>query len=632
LLKFLRSLPSEWRTHTLIWRNKTDLEEQSLDDLFNSLKIYEAKVKSSSFASMTTQNIAFVSSSNTDITNDPRTERNLRSNGPTSIGFDMSKVKCYNCHMKGHFARDCRSSKDTRRNGAAEPQRRNVLVETSTSNTLVSQCDGVGSYDWNFQAEEEPTNYALMAFSSSSSSSNNDVVSCSKACTKAYAQLQSHYDKMTANYRKSQFDVISYQTGLEFVEARLLVYQQNESVFEEDIKLLKLEVQLRDNALNIDGDVALDKKEPEFEGRKPDYEVNVSLSSSAQSKKHDDKTNKEAKGKSLIKLSTGYRNLCDEFEDFFKDSTNEVNAASIPVSAVGQISTNNTNTFSAAGPSNTAVSPTLGESSYVDPSQYPDDSNMPGLEDITYSDDDEDVGAEADFTNLETTITVSPIPTTRVHKDHHVTQIIGDLSSATQTRSVTRVVKDQGGLTQINNADFYTCMFACFLSQKEPKRIHQALKDPSWIETMQEELLQFKIQKVWVLVDFPNGKRAIGHTQEEGIDYEEVFAPVSKIEAIRLFLAYTSFMGFMVYQMDVKSAFLYGTIKEKVYVCQPSGFKDPDYPNKVYKVVKALYGLHQAPRAWFETLANYLLENGFQRGKIDQTLFIKKQKGDILLV
>nr|GEW75634.1 putative ribonuclease H-like domain-containing protein [Tanacetum cinerariifolium] len=84
--------------------------------------------------------------------------------------------------------------------------------------------------------------------------------------------------------------------------------------------------------------------------------------------------------------------------------------------------------------------------------------------------------------------------------------------------------------------------------------------------------------------------------------------------------------------MDVKSAFLYGTIKEEIYVCQPPGFEDPDYPDKVYKVVKALYGLHQAPRSWYETLANYLLENGFQRGKIDQTLFIKTQKGDILLV
>nr|GEX65998.1 putative RNA-directed DNA polymerase [Tanacetum cinerariifolium] len=302
-------------------------------------------------------------------------------------------------------------------------------------------------------------------------------------------------------------------------------------------------------------DAAFEVKEPEFEGRKPQSEVHVSPSSSAQTKKHDDKTNREAKGKS------------------------PVNAADSTVHAVRQISTNSTNTFSADGPSNTAVCLTHRKSSYVDASQYPDDPNMPELEDVTYFDDEEDVDAEADFTNLETTITVSLIPTTRVHKDHSVTQIIGDLSLATQTRSMTRVAKDQGGLTQKNNDDFHTCMFACFLSQEEPKRVHQALKDLSWIEAMQEELLQFKMQK------------------EDGIDYEEVFAPVARIEAIRLFLAYASFMGFMVYQMNVKSAFLYETIEEDVYVCQPPGFKDPDYPDKVYKVVKALYGLHQSPRA-----------------------------------
>ncbi|GJV57091.1 putative ribonuclease H-like domain-containing protein [Tanacetum coccineum] len=163
---------------------------------------------------------------------------------------------------------------------------------------------------------------------------------------------------------------------------------------------------------------------------------------------------------------------------------------------------------------------------------------------------------------------------------------------------------------------------------------------------------------VWILVDLPIIKRAIGkkwvfrnkkdergivirnkarlvaqgHRQEEGIDYEEVFAPVARIKAIRLFLAYASFMGFLVYQMDVKSAFLYGTIEEEVYVTQPPGFKDPNNPDKVYKVFKTLYGLHQVPRAWYETLANYMLGNRFKRGKIDQTLFIKKQKGDILLV
>ncbi|GJR99580.1 putative ribonuclease H-like domain-containing protein [Tanacetum coccineum] len=149
--------------------------------------------------------------------------------------------------------------------------------------------------------------------------------------------------------------------------------------------------------------------------------------------------------------------------------------------------------------------------------------------------------------------------------------------------------------------------------------------------TNKEELLQFKLQEVWTLVDLPNGKRAIGskwvfrnkkdergimirnkarlvaqgYTQEEGIDYDEVFAPVARIKAIRLFLAYASFKDFMVYQMDVKSAFLYEKIEEEVYVCQPPGFEDPNFPDRVYKVEKALYGLHQAPRAWYETLSTF---------------------------
>ncbi|GKE71756.1 putative ribonuclease H-like domain-containing protein, partial [Tanacetum coccineum] len=169
--------------------------------------------------------------------------------------------------------------------------------------------------------------------------------------------------------------------------------------------------------------------------------------------------------------------------------------------------------------------------------------------------DDEDVGVEADLNNLETTMNVSLIPTTKFDKDHPKDQIIGDLTSAIQTRRMTKIS-----------------------------------------------------------------------------DEHAMISYIIKIEAIRLFLAYASFMGFIVYQMDVNSSFLYGTIEEEVYVCQPLGFEDPQFPNKVYKVEKVLYGLHQAPKAWYETLSTYLIENGFRRGTIDKTLFIKKDKGDILLV
>ncbi|GJW85965.1 putative ribonuclease H-like domain-containing protein, partial [Tanacetum coccineum] len=194
---------------------------------------------------------------------------------------------------------------------------------------------------------------------------------------------------------------------------------------------------------------------------------------------------------------------------------------------------NSTNRDSTVSPSVSAAG-----QSFTNADDLPTDPLMPDLEDtadllntgiFSGAYDDEDVGAEADLNNLETTMNVSPIPTTRIHKDHPKDQIIGDINSATQTRRMTKI---------------------------------------------SEELAM----------------------------------------------------------MDVKSAFLYGTIEDEVYVCQPPGFEDPQFPSKVYNVEKALYGLHQASRSWYETLSTYLLENGFRRGTIDKTLFIKKDKGDILLV
>nr|GEY03938.1 hypothetical protein [Tanacetum cinerariifolium] len=741
-LKFLRSLPSEWMTHTLIWRNKSDLEDQSLDDLFNSLKIYKAKVKSSSFASTSTQNIAFVSSFNTDNTNEPVSAAlsvsaicakmhvsslpnvDSLSNAIDADDLeemdlkwqiDMLTVECYNCHKKGHFTRECRSPKDTRRNGVVEPQKKSVP---------------------SFQAEEEPTNYALMAFSSLSSSSKNEVSDLEdesktktpqnvpsfvqsteqvkssrpsiqhvetsipaatpkpaspkptsngkyrnrKACFvckildhlikdydyhekkmaqptarnhahrgnhKHYAQMKhsnpqrhmvpvivltqskpipinvvpinavrpvstavpkfkvtkprhdkpivtkpnsptrrhinhspspkasnspprvtvvqalvsnpqhalkdkrvidsgssrhmtgnmsylSDFEELNGGYvafsgnpkggkisgkrsdngtefknhdlnqfcgmkgikrefsvprtlqqngvaeRKNKTLVEAARTMLEdlllpipfwaeavntacYVDEGFLVgysvsskafrvfnsrtwivqetlhmnflenkpnvassgpiwlfdidtltktmnyqpvtagNQSNPSAgFQNNFDAEKQGRKLNNNMcfflcgllvlqilITLIEMLPLIKKEPEFNEKKPKSEVNVSPSSSAQSKKHDNKTKREAKGKSLVESYTRFRNLSADFEDFSENRINEFNVA------------------------------------------------------------------EADFNNLETPITVSPIPTTRVHKDHPVTQII-----------------------------------------EEPNRVHQALKDPSWIEAMQEELLQFKMQKV----------------------------------------------------------------------------------------------------------------------------------------
>ncbi|KAD2805312.1 hypothetical protein E3N88_38689 [Mikania micrantha] len=227
-------------------------------------------------------------------------------------------------------------------------------------------------------------------------------------------------------------------------------------------------------------------------------------------------------------------------------------------------------------------------------------------------------------------------------KDHPLSQVLGDISAGVSTRS------------QLSNF----CLYALFVSQQEPKNYHTTLRDNGWVEAMQLELLQFKKQQVWELVPLPPGKCAIGtkwvfrnktdengqiiknkarlvvqgFSQEEGIDYDETFAPVARLEAIRLFLAYAALHKLKVFQMDVKSAFLYGKIKEEVYVCQPPGFEDNKHPDWVYKLDKALYGLKQAPRAWYDTLSTFLLQNNFTRGSIDKTLFIKKVGQHKLLV
>ncbi|GJU00778.1 putative ribonuclease H-like domain-containing protein [Tanacetum coccineum] len=254
---------------------------------------------------------------------------------------------------------------------------------------------------------------------------------------------------------------------------------------------------------------------------------------------------------------------------------------------------------------------------------------------FTSSSYDDDFSAT--LTNLAPAVEVNPVPTKRVNTIHPQSQILGDLASPVLTRS--RAQKSKFGESafigyiqdqqRTNHTDQLHCLFACFLSQLEPTSIAKALEDPDWVAAMQEEMQQFINQKVWTLVPLPDGKNAIGtkwilknkrdargivvrnkarlvaqgHRQEEGIDYDEVFAPVARIEAIRLFLAFASYMGLSSISMDVKSAFLYKEIEEEVYVTQPKGFEDPYFPKHVYRVVKALYGLHQAPRAWWTSIS-----------------------------
>nr|GEZ39763.1 hypothetical protein [Tanacetum cinerariifolium] len=207
-------------------------------------------------------------------------------------------------------------------------------------------------------------------------------------------------------------------------------------------------------------------------------------------------------------------------------------------------------------------------------------------------------GVEADVGNMEYNISASPTPTFIFHKDHPKSQIIGFVDTPVQTRHKSKEMEEHSFIASIHqktNPDLLQlCIFSCFLSQEKPKKISDALKDPSWVRPIGTKwVLKNKKDERGIVIRNKARLVAQGHTQEEGIDYDEVFAQVARIKAIRLFLAYASFMGFTVYQMDVKSTFLYGTIDEEVYVMQPPGFQDPEFPARVYKLEKAIHCLSE---------------------------------------
>nr|GEW63884.1 hypothetical protein [Tanacetum cinerariifolium] len=704
--------------------------------------------------------------------------RKLTINGNDTIGFDKSNVKCYNCHKRGHFARECRSprSQDTKNK---ESTRRVVPVETPASTALVS-CDRLGGYDWSDQAEEGP-NYALMAYTSTSSNSKVSTNStCTKSCLETVKILKSQNEQLTKDLKKSELMVLGYKSSFESVEERLKLFKINESVYIEDIKLLKVEIQMKDIAITeLRRKLDLAQKEKDKIQLTIDKLENTSKSlnklidcqivdnckkglgkhvvencdaKTSETKPKDVRKNNDAPiieewvsddedeegnpqmdlqdkgvidsgcsrhmtrnmsyltnyeeidggyvafggnpkggkitskdhlgkffGKADEGFFVGYSINNKAFRVFnsrklivkenlhirFSDNTSnvvgsrpdwlfDIDALTKTMNYEPIVAGTQSNGFAGTKACDNAdqarkkkepvkdyillplwtadlpfsqdskssqddgfqTSSDSGKKVDEDPSKGSEcrdqehndnvnstnnvnaasttivnvvsenksnellfDPDMPALEDIsTFNSlsDHEDDDEEADINNMGTTIPVSHVPTTRIHKDHPFNQVIESLHSTTQTRNMSKNLEEHGFVSTIhqrtNHKDLQNCLFICFLSQKNPKRA----KGTKWI--------------------FRNKKDE------------------------------------RVYQMDVKSAFLYGKIEEGVYVCQPSGFEDPYFSDKVYKVKKALYGLHQAPRAWYETLSTYLLDNGIHRGKINKTLFIRRHKGDIFLV
>nr|GEV94212.1 ribonuclease H-like domain-containing protein [Tanacetum cinerariifolium] len=537
------NLLSEWKTHTLIWRKKADLEEQSLDDLFNSLKIYEAEVKHSSSTGTTTQNLAFVSLTNTDSTTESVSVaasvfavcvKMYVSSLPTvdslSNAIDIDDLEEMDlrwqmamltmlARRKGHFAREYRSPKDSRRTGAAEPQRRTVPA------SVVSVAQGMhrkwlpdesqvmlrvprenNMYNVNLKNIVTSRDLTCLFVKATIDKSNLWM----KGIKREFSVPRTPHQNAIAD-RKNWTLIKAARTILAdsllpipfwaeavniacYVQNRVLVIKPHNKTLYELLHGRKPSIGFMRpfgclvtilNILDSLGKFKGKVDEGFLVGYFLESEVILSPSSSAQSRKQDDMTKKEAKGKSLVESFTGYRDLSAEFEDCSDNSSNEVNVVGTIVPTVGQNSSNSTNPFHAAGPSNTSASPTYGKSSFIDASQFFDDPDMPELEDITYSDDENDVGAEADFNNLETSITVKQKKDgIFISQDKYVAEILRKFgltegkSASTPIDTEKPLLKDPDG----KDVDVHTYRLQALADKKKVVVTEAAIREVLWLD------------------------------------------------------------------------------------------------------------------------------------------------------
>nr|GEZ60501.1 retrovirus-related Pol polyprotein from transposon TNT 1-94 [Tanacetum cinerariifolium] len=624
--------------------------------------------------------------------------------------------------------------------------RRNVIVETTVLNALVAQ-DGFG-YDWSNQAEDGPTNFAFMAYtslgSSSSSNSDTEVSTCSKACLKSYKTLKEYYDNLSKDYKKSQFNVGAYKAG-KLLDSQVYVKFKTSVGF--DIQVI--DSQVNDRYKIGEGYHAVP---PPYIGNfmppKPDlildnmdeYVVSESVTSVLAIVINEAKTS-ESKPKSVSEpiIEDWISNSEDDNETKNKSKQRKPSFAKVEfvkpneqvktpresVKPINNITTSKNsqkvNTIRAkhvntARPKvNTAKPKALlnavqgnQEKGVIDSgcsrhmtrnmsylSEYeeidgryvafggdPKGGKIIGKGKI--STDTECVVLSPDFKLLDESQVLLRVPrrTTSkfdgkadegffvgyyvnskafreekkdaedpVNKDNEVLSTKEPRVNQ-EKNAIVNSTNNINTVSQTNNVVGTKDNAAGIKDNVVDENIVYRCDDDPNMPNLEEIIYSDDDKDVGAEVDMSNldtnipkqeNKRGImvrnkarlvaqGYTQEEGIDYDEVFALVARIEEIRLFLAYASFKDFVMYQMDVKSAFLYGKIEKEVYVCQPLGFEDLKFHDRVYKVEKELYGLHQALSAWYETLSTYLLDNRFHKGQIDKTLFIKRVKGDILLV
>ncbi|GJY49399.1 putative ribonuclease H-like domain-containing protein [Tanacetum coccineum] len=508
----------------------------------------------------------------------------------TTARYDQSKVECFNCHKMGHFARECRRPRNQdNMNRNQDNSRRTVNVEETSSKAMISEITdnsrkGVGFVSYNvvppphtglflppkfdlsnsgleeFQ-QPEFEGYGPKPSKSVSEDTSNEVIHQKEeqGCVDMECcKIKNLVDK--------KVKIIRCDNGTEFKNRVMSEFCEQKGIKREfsvaRTPIGKMDSRRRNRKLIEAARIMLanSKLPTTFRAEA------VNTACYVQNKEMDQGTEES--------ISTGHSSketgssqdyiLMPLWKDGLLFDSSLKNAKSgIADQEKSENSTQGVNT--------------AGQSINTEPDMFSLGDNATATHADFFGDE-----IEVDMSNITTTYPVPSTLNTRIHKDHSLDHVIGDVQSGVLTRRMTKTTNEQGFISAVyegkTHEDLHTCLFACFLSQEEPKKVIQALKDPSWIEAMQEELLNKKDERGIVI---RNKARLVaqGYTQEEGIDYDEVFAPVARIEAIRLFLAYASFKDFVVYQMDVKSAFLYGKIEEEVYVCQPPGFEDPEFPD-----------------------------------------------------
>ncbi|GJS74192.1 putative ribonuclease H-like domain-containing protein [Tanacetum coccineum] len=690
-LKLLRSLPLAWNNIALIMRNKSDLDTLSMDDLYNNLKVYESEIKGKSSSSLNSQNVAFVSSDNSSSTNetvntthsvsaasskDQASTASYADDVMFSFFANQSNAPQLDYEDLKQIDADDLEEMDLKWQVVMLTMRVKRFIKKTGRKMDLNDKETVG-FD-RTKAEEGITNFALIAYTSQvndrfkigegfhvvpppytgnympsrpdlSFAGLDDSVYRLKSRILIVDALVSERSKITGKgkIRTSELDfedvyfvkelnfnllsvsqMFDKKNSVLFTETKCLVLLPDFKLLDESQVLLK--VPKHDNMYSFDLKNVVPSGDPlgKFDGKaNKGFLVGYSINSKA-FRVFNTRTSKVEENLHITFLENK-PSVTGNGPDWLFDIdllTYFMNYE--PVTTGIQTNRN------AGIKDNVDAVPTQ---QYILPPLLYD--SLQSSEDIVTDDvgkkTNEKPANEAKLDNLlvqqkegyatstNRVSTVSPFVSAAGQSFNNVNGLPTD-----------SLMHDLEDTTDLLNTSIFSGA-----NNDEDKGAEADLNN---LETTMN-----------TLVDLPNGKKAIGtkwvfrnkkdetrivvrnkarlvaqgYTQEEGIDYDKVFDLVARIEAFRLFLSYVSFMGFIVYQMDVKSAFLYGTIEEEVYVCQPPTFEDPQFTDKVYKVEKALYGLHQTPRAWYETLSTYLLENGFRRGNIDKTLFIKKDKG-----